>query len=117
MSTASGLLAAYGRLEFFSSLTESARRSSVLTSEEHNEALMELIRLLEPQERASASLDALEFQTLLRSRCSVTNDEFQALRLSATDGVFKSQTAEVLSRISRALAKERSDIAGRISGG
>ena len=111
MSAASGMRVAYGRLDVFSNLAEKARRAT-LDGDERN-----LLRLLEQQERATASLDALEFQTLLKTRCSVSSYELDFLRQELQLGRPGAGTIDLLGRIATALARERSALANRISGG
>ena len=117
MSVASGLLVSYGRLDVFSALTEQARRASLDAGPSSKDAVERLLQLLEPQERQSASLDALEFQTLLKSRCGVTDGELEGLRRAMSAPTVPEQSRALLTRISNDLARERSALASRISGG
>lgn len=117
MSAVSGLFAAYTRLNSFSTLTETARRPEGAKPSEQEDARSELVRLLSPQKRETASLDALEFQTLLKARCGVSPSELEALRLAVENGSELGSSAEILEKISRSLIRERSAIAGRIAGG
>lgn len=117
MSAVSGLLAAYTRLNSFSALTEKARRDDDANMSSRQDACLELCRLLAPQERETASLDALEFQTILRSRCGVSQPELEALRSAIENGDSLGSSVDVLEKISRSLIRERSAMAGRISGG
>lgn len=117
MSAVSGLCAAYTRLNRFSVLTETARREDASQASAQMDARMELVRLLAPQERETASLDALEFQTLLRARCGVSVTDLDALRCAVTEGADLGSCTSVLEKISRSLMRERSAMAGRISGG
>ena len=117
MSTVSGLFAAYNRLQSFSTMTEAARRAEGADTSEQDEARKELVRLLSPQERETATLDALEFQTLLKARCGVSQSELEDLRMAVTTGAELGSSSVVLEKISRSLIRERSAMAGRIAGG
>tara|TARA_R110002124_G_scaffold65409_6_gene178889 strand:+ start:3501 stop:3854 length:354 start_codon:yes stop_codon:yes gene_type:complete len=117
VSAASGMRVAYGRLDVFSNLAEKARRATLDGDERNLDVLSKLLRLLEQQERATASLDALEFQTLLKTRCSVSSYELDFLRQELQLGRPGAGTIDLLGRIATALARERSALANRISGG
>lgn len=113
MSSSSRLAVVVERLDSFGALASRARRAMLDLNASDGAPLFEFAELLAPQERETASLDALVFQVFVKTRVGMGDVEMATLRESLLDGSASSAVVEQLRSIADTLDRERSAIASR----
>lgn len=113
MSVDSRVAVAVERLDGYSSIASSARRALLALDSSDSEPLERLAELLTPQERESASLDAIVFQVFVRTRIGLDETEIARLRGDLLRHSMPSASVDALRRIADTLDQERSTLIGR----
>lgn len=113
MSNSSRLSVVVERLDSFGALASRARRAMLDVEASDGAPLVEFAELLAPQERETASLDALVFQVFVKTRLGMGDIEMAKLRDSLLNGSASPVVVEQLRSIADTLDRERSVIAGR----
>lgn len=113
MSGYSRLAVVVERLDGFGTIASRARRAMLGMEPSDVAPLVEFAELLAPQERETASLDALVFQVFVKTRVGMRDAEMTELRESLLDGSVSANVVDKLRAITDSLDRERSVLAGR----